>query len=147
MLLHRNTDAEQQFTGARFGGIAVHLAVFYFQVGHFIAVFLAHFRQRVDAIALLLHFPQLAVAHDNRIQHGELFEGELILAQLTDALVRVERHVAQRRLKIAAEDLHKRGFAAAVGANQAVAVAAAKFDGDVFKQRLTAKLHGDVAGY
>ena len=147
MLFNRNTDAEQQFAGARFGGVAVHLAVFDFQVGHFIAVFLAHFGQRVDAIALLLHFPQLAVAHDNRIQHGECFEGELILAQLTDTLVRVERNVAQRRLEIAAEDLHKGRFTAAVGADQTITVAAAKFNGDIFEQRLTAKLHGNVAGY
>ena len=41
---------------------------------------------------------------------------------------------------------HEGGFAAAVGADQAVTVAIAKFDGDVFKQRLGAELHGDVRG-
>ena len=147
MLFNRDTDAEQQFAGARFGGVAVHLAVQHFKVSHLVTVFFAHLRQGVDAIALLLHFPQLAVAHNDRIQHAELFKRKLILAQLTDTLIRVEGDVAQRRLKIAAEDLHKGGLAATVGANQAVTIAAAKFDGNIFEQRLTAELHGDVAGY
>ena len=87
------------------------------------------------------------MAHDDRIQHGERFKGELILTQLTDTLVRIERNVAQRRFEIAAEDLHKGRFTAAVGADQTITVAAAKFNGDIFEQRLTAKLHGNVAGY
>ena len=147
MLFNRNADAEQQFAGARFRRVAVHFAIFDFQVGHFVAIFFAHLSEGVDTIALLLHFPQLAVAHDDRIQHGERFKGELILTQLTDALVRVERNVAQRRFEIAAEDLHKGRFTAAVGADQTITVAAAKFNGDIFEQRLTAKLHGNVAGY
>ena len=147
MLFNRNAHAQQQFARARFSRVAVHFAIFNFQVGHFIAIFFAHLCEGVDAIALLLHFPQLAVAHDHRIQHGERFKGELILTQLTDALVRVERNVAQRRFEIAAEDLHKGRFTAAVGADQTITVAAAKFNGDIFEQRLTAKLHGNVAGY
>ncbi len=146
MLLYRNTDAEQQLTRTRLGGVAVHLAVQHFEIGHFIAVLFAHLGQAVDAIALLLHFPQFAVTHDHRVEHAELFKGELILTQLTDTLVRVEGDVTQRRLKVAAEDLHKGGFSATVRPNQAVTIAAAKLDGDIFKQRLTAKLHGDVAG-
>ncbi len=86
------------------------------------------------------------MAHDDRIQNGKFFKGELILAQLTDAFIRIERNVAERWLKVAAQDLHECRFSATVGANQAVTVAAAKFDGNVFKQRLTAKLHSDVAG-
>ena len=146
MLFNRNAYAQQQLARARLRRVAVHLAVLRFQIGHFIAVFFAHFGQRVDAIALLLHFPQFPMPHDHGVEHGELFEGELILTQLTDTLVRVERYVAERRLQVTAEDLHKGGFSATVGTNQAVTVAAAKFDGNVFEQRLTAKLHSDVAG-
>ena len=90
MLFNRDADAEQQFAGARFSGVAVHLAVQHFQVSHFVAIFFAHLRQGVDTIALLLHFPQLAVAHNDRIQHAELFKRKLILTQLTDTLVRIE---------------------------------------------------------
>ena len=97
MLFNRNAYAQQQLARARFRRVTVHLAVLRFQIGHFIAVFFAHFGQRVNAIALLLHFPQLRVPHDHGVEHGELFEGELILTQLTDTLVRVERHVAERR--------------------------------------------------
>ena len=146
VLLYWNTHAKQQFTGASFRRVTVHFAVFHFQIGYFIAIFFAHFRQSIDAVALLLHFPQLFMPHDHRIQHGVLFKGKLILTQFTNALIWIDRNVAQRRLKVAAEDLHKGGFTTTVGANQAVTVAAAKFDGNVFKQRLTAELHGDVTG-
>ena len=146
MLFYRNTHAQQQLARTGFRGVTVHFAVLRFQIGHFITVFFAHLGQRIDTIALLLHFPQLRVPHDHRVEHGEFFKGELILTQLTDTLVRVERNVAQRRLQVTAEDLHKGGFTATVGTNQAVTVAAAKFDGNVFEQRLTAKLHSDVAG-
>ena len=146
VLFHRNADAKQQFAGARFGGVTVHLAVGDFQIGHFIAVFFAHLRHSVDAVALFLHRPQLGVAHDHGVQHAVLFEGELILPQFTQALIRIEEHVAAGRRQIAAEDFHKGGLAAAVGADQAVTVAAAEFDRDVFKQRLAAELHGDVVG-
>ncbi len=146
VLFHWNSHAKQQFTGASFRRVTVHFAVFNFQIGHFIAVFFTHFRQSIDAVALLLHFPQLFMPHDHRIQHSELFKGKLILTQFTNALVGIEGNVTQRRLKVAAEDLHKGGFTTTVRANQAVTVAAAKFDGNVFKQRLTAELHGDVTG-
>lgn len=99
MLFNRNTDAQQQFARTRFRRVAVHFAVLRFQVGHFVTVFFAHLSETVDTIALLLHFPQLRVPHDHGVEHGELFEGELILTQLTDALVRVERHVTERWLR------------------------------------------------
>jgi len=146
MLLHRDADAQQQFTGARLGGVAVELGELDFQIGHAHAVFLAHFRERVDAVALLLHAPQLGVAHDHGIQHRIILEGELILTQLAKALVGVHRDVTRGRLQIAAEDFHERGFAAAVGADQTVAVAVAEFDRDVLEQGLGPELHGDVGG-
>ncbi|MNN97699.1 hypothetical protein D3C81_2169150 [compost metagenome] len=90
MLFYRNTDAQQQFTGARLRRIAVHLAVFNFKIGNFVAVFFAHFRQRIDTVTFLLHFPQFSVTHNNGVQNGELFKSELILTQFTDAFVRIE---------------------------------------------------------
>ena len=146
MLLQRNTQAEQQFTRARFGGVAVHFRELTFQFADFHPVFFAHFRQRVDAVALGLDLPQLLVTHDHGIDHAELFVSKLVLAQLTQAHVLLQHDLAAGRLQLAAEDLHEGRLAAAVGADQAVAVAVAKFDGDVFEQRLGAKLHGDVGG-
>ena len=42
MLFNRNAHAQQQFARARFSRVAVHFAIFNFQVGHFIAIFFAH---------------------------------------------------------------------------------------------------------
>ncbi|MNG68102.1 hypothetical protein D3C79_264280 [compost metagenome] len=144
MLFYRNTHAKQQLTGTCFCGIAVHLAIGHFQIGHFIAVFFAHLRHGVDAVTLFLHRPQFGVAHDHGVQHAELFKSELILAQFTQALIRIQEHVTAARRQIASEDFHERRFTAAVGSDQTIAVTAAKFDRDVFKQRLTAELHSDV---
>ena len=57
MLFNRDSDAEQQFACARFGGVTVHLAILRFEIGDFIAVLFAHFGQTVDTVTLLLHFP------------------------------------------------------------------------------------------
>ena len=146
VLLHRNIQAQQQLTGAGFGGVAVQLGEFRLQLTGADAVFLAHFRLGVDAVALFLDLPQLFVAHDHGVYYRVFLVGELILAQLADALVRVLGHIAGGRLQVPPENLHKGGFAAAVGADQAVAVAVAEFHGHVFKQRLGTELHGEVGG-
>ncbi|MNE08245.1 hypothetical protein D3C80_1008910 [compost metagenome] len=146
MLFQRDTQAQQQLTGAGFGGVAVHLGELGFQLGNGHAVFFGHFRQRVDAIALGLDLPQLLVAHDHGVDHGEFFVGELILAQLAQAYVRLEHDLAGGRFQVVAEDFHEGRLAAAVGADQAVAVAVVELDRDVLEQGLGAELHGDVSG-
>ena len=146
VLFQRNAETEQQFTGAGFGGVAVHFRELAFQFADFHPVFFAHFRQRVDAVALGLDLPQLLVTHDHGVDHAELFVGKLVLAQLTQTHVLFEHDLAAGGLQLAAKDLHEGRLAAAVGTDQAVAVAVAEFDGDVFEQRLGAKLHGDVGG-
>ncbi|MCY1356831.1 hypothetical protein D9M69_432950 [compost metagenome] len=146
MLVQRNAQAEQQLAGAGLGGIAVELGELHLQLGHGHAVFLAHLRQGVDAVALGLDAPQFLVAHDHGVDHREVFIGELVLAQLAQARAVLHHHLAAGGLQLAAEDLHEGRLAAAVGADQAVAVAVAELDGDVFEQRLGAELHGDVCG-
>jgi hypothetical protein len=96
-------------------------------------------------IALGLDLPQLFVTHDHGVDHGEFFVGELVLAQFTQAYVRLEHDLAAGRLEVAAEDFHEGRLAATVGADQTVAVAAVEFDRNVFEQRLGAELHGDVS--
>ncbi len=103
-----------------------------------------HLGQAVDTVALLLDLPQFGVAHDHRIDHRVLLEGELVLAQLADALVGGDGHIAGAGCQAAVEDLHEGGLAAAVGADQAIAVAVTELDGDILEQWLGAKLHGDV---
>ena len=73
---------------------------------------------------------------------------DVALYSAVDERLTQQGHIARdaKELQLAAEDLHEGGFAAAVGTDQAVAVAVAEFDGHVFEQRLGAKLHGDVGG-
>jgi hypothetical protein len=90
--------------------------------------------------------PQLRVAHDHGVNHREIFKGELILTQFADALVRFDPDIPRRWDQIVTEDLHKGGFATAICADQTIAIAATEFDGDIFKQGLGPKLHGNVSG-
>jgi len=145
MLFQGNTQAQQQLAGAGFGGVAVHLGELGFQLGHGHAVFFAHFRQRVDAVAFGLDLPQLLVAHDHGVEHGEFFVGELVLAQFTQAHIRLQHDLAAGRVEVATEDFHEGRLAATVGTDQTIAVAGAELDRDVLEERLGAELHGDVS--
>ena len=144
VLFDRDAQAQQQLAGAGLGGVAVQFAEDDLQLGHAHAVFFAHVGKGVDAVALLLHFPQLGVAHDHRVEHRVGLEGELVLAQLAQPFVGVDADIAGSGLEVAAEDLHQGRFAAAVGADQAVAIAVAELDRDVLEQGLGAELHGDI---
>ena len=139
-----DAGAQQDLAGAALRGVAIHLGEVGLQLRDFHAVLVGHLRQAVDAVALLLYRPQLGVAHDHRVDHGILLEGELILAQLADTLIGRDRHVAGAGRQAAIEDFHQGRLAATIGADEAVTVAVAELDGNVFEQGLGAKLHGDV---
>ena len=100
----------------------------------------------VNRVALGHRRPHFGVPHQHHVQHAHVFVGKLVLAQLAQAHAVFNRHFAAGLLQIAAQNLHEGGFARTVCADKAVAVAFAEFDGDVFKQRLRAELHGDVVG-
>src|SRR3569832_942376 len=87
---------------------------------------------------------QLGATHDHRVQHRVILEGELVLAQLTEPLIGVDADIARARLKGAAQYLHQRRLARAIGPDQAVTIAAAELDRDILVQRLGPELHGDV---
>jgi hypothetical protein len=84
------------------------------------------------------------VAHHHHVEHAHVFIRELVLAQVGHALVRILGDVACARVEDAAQDLHERRLAGAVGTDQAVAVAVAELDGDVLEQGLGPELLGDV---
>jgi hypothetical protein len=65
------------------------------------------------------------VALHHHVEHALVLVGELVLVQLADAHPVLQHDVAGALLELAAEDLHERGLAAAVRADQAVAVAVA----------------------
>ena len=146
VLVHRNADAGQQFAGACLGSIAIVLGELRFEVGGLHVILVGRIRVRVDRVALGHRGPHLGVAHHHHVEHAHLFIRELVLAQLAESLVHVQHHVARRGLEVAAEDLHEGRLAAAVGADQTVAIAIAELDRNVFKQRLGAELHRDIGG-
>src|SRR5438874_1000119 len=80
------------------------------------------------------------------VEHAHVFVRELVLAQFAETLAPIDRDRTRARLEIAAEDFHERGFAAAVCADQSVAIALAKAQRDVFEEGLAPELHGDVGG-
>ena len=69
-------------------------------------------------------------------------EGELVLAQ--DAELSRTHDGAFLRLELAAEQLHEGGFACAVGAGEAVALAGRECHRDFIKQNFCAVAHGNI---
>ena len=141
-----DTGTQQDLTRPALGGIAVHFREQGLELGDFHAVVLGHLGQRVNTVPLLLDLPQLPVAHDHGVHHREFLERELVLVQAANTLVGRNGDIARRGHKTAVEDFHEGGFAAAIGADQAVAIAVAELDRDIFKQRLGTELHGDIGG-
>ncbi len=137
-------DAQQQLAGARLGIVAAHFTEFGFQFGGVQIVFLAGLGVHVDGVAFLHHPPHVGVALHHHVQHALILIGELVLAQPGHALAGIERDIASRRFQLAGEDFHEGGFAAAVGPDQAIAVAVAKPDVDVFEQGFGPELQGDA---
>ena len=88
----------------------------------------------VDAVALFKGGPEGLVAHDDGVDDAIGVKGELVLPQ--DAEFARADDGAFLGVELAGEDLHKRGFAGAVGAGEAVAAAGDKADTDIFKEDL-----------
>ncbi len=144
VLVEWDADTEQQFAGARFRRVAVVFGVDVLQFGGAHIIVLGRLRVHVDGVLLDVGGPHLLMAHHDHIKHALVFVGELVLLEPCHTFVAVDGDVASRRLQHAGQNLHEGGLTATVGADQAVAVAFAEFDGDVLEQRLGAKLHGDV---
>ncbi len=146
VLLDRYADAGQEGARARFGRITAELGELVLELRGAHVVVFAGFGVRVNRIAGLHCLPHFGVAHQHDVEHPHVFVRELVLLQLAQALAAVDRDRTRARLEVAAENFHERGLAAAVGADQAIAIAVAEPDRDVFEQRLAAELHGDVGG-
>ncbi len=144
VLRGRHPEAKQQLARARLGRVAAVLGVLRLQVRRAQELRLPRLWIRVDGVALAHRGPHLGVAHQHHVEHALVLEGELVLAQPSHPLAGVDRHRPRARLQLAAQDLHERRLAAAVGADQAVAVAAAELDGDVLEQGLGPELHGNA---
>jgi len=144
VLLQWNVEAQQQFAGAGFSGVAVEFGKAHFQIGHLHAICFRHLFQRVYALAFGFDLPQFFMAHDHGVERSELFKGELVLPQLAETDVRLQHHLASGGLEFATEDFHQGGLAATIGTDQAVVVAVVEFDGNVLKQGFCPELDRKV---
>ena len=88
----------QQFARARLGGVAAELGVTRLQIGRVHVVLLARVRIGIDGVALRHCLPHFLVPHQHHVEYPLVFVGELILAQLADALIAVDRDAAPARL-------------------------------------------------
>ena len=88
--------------------------------------------------------PHFAMPLEHYIEHALVLVGELVLIQLAHAQSRFEHDLAARLLELAAQDLHERGLAAAIGTDEPIAVTVTELDRDVLEQRLGAELDGYV---
>ena len=147
-LMERRGDAkpQQQLAGARLGGVAAELREMRFEVGGAKVVFLRRIGVGIDRVALRLRGPQLLVAHEDDIEHPLILVGKLVLLQLAEPLVGIGGDVAAGGFEVVAEHFHQRRFPAAVGADEAIAVAVAELDGDVFEQGPRPELHREIGG-
>ena len=139
-----NTHPQQQLAGARLGSVAIEFSEARLQFSRVHIVSFGRVGVGVNGVFFMHHLPHFVVTHHHHIDHALVFIRELILAQPCHAFVRVERDVAAARFKHPGQNFHESGFAAAVGADQAIAVAVAEFDGNVFEQGLSPVMDGDI---
>jgi hypothetical protein len=125
-------------------GVAVVLGELGFEVRGFHVVVVGRLRIGVDPVTLGHGRPHLTMALHHDINDALVLVAELILVQLAHAQAGLQRDLANTLLELAPQDFHQGGLAAAVGPDQAIAVAIGELDGDAFKERLCTKLNRNV---
>ena len=121
--VHPNAQALENAAGVGLGLVAAHLGVLCLEVGGPQAVLIGEVLLLVEGVHLPANLVQGLVAHDDRVQHGVGVIGVLVLLQHGHAHLGQDGHRAAGGLQLAGEDFQKGGFASAVGADDAVAVA------------------------
>ena len=144
MLVYWNPRPHQQLSRAGFGSVAIVLGKFTFELGGVHVVVFGGFEVSVNGIFFRHRRPHFGVPHQHHVNHALVFVGKLVLTQLTQAQPVFDGDRALARLKVAAQNFHKSRFAAAVGTNQPVPVAVAKFNRHLIEQWLGTELHGDI---
>ena len=142
-MLIGNVETLQQNRRIGFGGIAVFFADDAFQFAQLHAILIGHLVLGIDQLAFFQSGPQAPVAHDDGVDHAIVIEGKLVLAQHAE-LARTDDG-SFLRLQFAGQQLHKRGFARAIGPGEAIALPRHKAGGDFVKQNFGAVAHGHIA--
>ena len=128
VLRRRYAYAREQFSGARFGCVAVVFGKLRLEIGSLHVVVVGRIRIGVNGITLAHRSPHFGMAHHHHIKHAHFFKGKLILTQFAQTLIGIEHYGSGGWLEITAKDFHESGLATAIGADQAVAIAIAEFD-------------------
>ena len=131
-------DAQTVEQGLRVGFRfpAVHFGKFRLQLAGPDAVLIGKILFGVEGVLFLHDLIQTAVALDDRIQYDLTVVFIVVLLQERQPLSGGHGHSTVGGIQLAGQDLEEGGFARAVGADNTVAVAFRKFNGNVFKKRL-----------
>ena len=144
MQLDRDAEALQELGGVGFGLPAVQLGEFGLEFAGAEAVFLGEVLLFVEGVLLLHDIVEVLVAHDDGVEDGVFVVLELILLEDGHARAGLEEDIAGRRLQLAGEHFQKGGFAGAVRADDAIAVAGCELQVDLLEQDAAAELHAEV---
>ena len=138
------SGVHQDGAGPGLGVVTTVLGVLAFELRGAHVVVVAGLGIGVDAIALGQRLPHFLVTLHHHVKHALVFVTELVLVQLAQAQPGLQHHFACARLQVPAQDLHQRGLATAVGADQAIAVAIGELDRNLLEERFRAELDRQI---
>ena len=140
MKLHGDAEALQQLRRVALRLPAAQLGVLLLQLRRPQPVLVVEVRLFVDGVLLLADVVERHVAHDDGLQNGVLVVHGLVLLQHAHTGLGVDVDRALGGFDLPGDDFQKRGFARAVGADDAVAVAAGELQVRLGEQDLPAVL-------
>ena len=129
--LDRDAETLQELGGVGFGLPAVQLGEFGLEFAGAESVFLGEVLFFIEGVLLLHDIVEVLVAHDDGVEDGVFVVLELILLEDGHARAGLEEDIAGRRLQLAGEHFQEGGFAGAVRADDAVAVAGCELQVDL----------------
>ena len=135
-----NTEVTEQFRRVAFRRPAAHFAVLIFKFGGAQTLGFGRLGVHINGVFFLRNSVQFFVAHHHGIQHVVLFKLEVILLQHRHTIARFEADAAAIGVEFTRQYFHKGGLARTVGTDDAVAVAARKFNIDLIKEDTLAEL-------
>src|SRR4029077_17044240 len=126
--LFRYAEPVQKHGRLGFDFIAVHFGELTLELGGTDSVRTNEFILGVDSIALRHDVIQSLVPHDDRIEHGFLVEGELILTENGDSLPRSAGNFSLVGIQLTGKNLEKGRLPRPVCSDQPIAVAGGELD-------------------
>ena len=145
MQLRADAKTLQEARRIGLGFPAAQLGKLRFQVRSPQTILIGKVRLFVDGVLFLHHIIQVLVAHDDGVENGILVVGVLVLLQNGNPLGGVDGNGAGGGIQLSGENPQEGGFARAVGADDAIAVAGQELQIHMLEQPLAAELHTEIA--